>query len=271
MIPFSEALRSAPILALAGMVAFLALAAALDWWRGSSRLVLSWAFACVLFGGIAGRVGHLVANWELYADAPWDVFAVWDSGFSGQGVAGGMVLVTALAVGRRPDLLRPAIVLSLAAFLIWQGVARSSDPRAGGSIAEMTFETLDGTGFNLSESRGRPVVLNLWATWCAPCRSEMPMMADVATQMNDVTFVFANQKEQPQRIAFFLATERLSLPNVVLDPRGDLGRAHASFGLPATIFLTSDGAVAGVHIGEISEIQLRSAIARLQGTSSDLE
>ncbi len=264
-------MRSAPILALAGVVAFLALAAALDWWRGSGRLVLPWAVACVLFGGIAGRVGYLVAHWDRYADGPWHVFAVWDGGFSGQGVAGTMVLVTALLAGRRPELLRPAIMVSLAGFLIWQGVVRSSDAPAGGSIAEMTFETLEGTGFSLSESRGRPVVLNLWATWCGPCRREMPMMENVATQMDDVTFVFANQREQPQRIAFFLATERLSLPNVVLDPRGDLGRAHASLGLPATIFITSDGAVAGVHIGEISETQLRSAIARLHGMNPDQE
>lgn len=250
--------------ALAGLFVFVGVAAFLGWWRGSARAILTWAVVSVCLGAVAGRVGHVVAYWEIYADSLWRSLAIWDGGIAGQGVAGAVVLATAVAAGRRPAILRPALVAGILGFMTWHGVTKLFYTPDRTPIFARQFEELDGTPFDLASLMGRPVVLNLWATWCGPCRREMPMIAEVAAEMADVPFVFANQRETPERIAFFLATERLSLTNIILDPRGDLGRAHASLGLPATIFISGDGAVAGVHVGEISEAALRSAIAKLQ-------
>ncbi len=257
--------------ALAGVFVFVGVATFFGWWRGSLRTILTWAAASVCLGALAGRAGHVVVNWDMYADSPIRILALWDGGISGQGVTGAVVLITAVAAGSRPGILRPALVAGVLGFVTWQGVTNLIFTPERTPISEMQFEQLDGTPFDLARLQGRPVVLNLWATWCGPCRREMPMMAEIASEMSDVTFVFANQREAPERIAFYLATERLSLPNVILDPWGDLGRAHASLGLPATIFIAGDGAVTSVHVGEISERDLRSAIENLQSKTPQEE
>ncbi len=126
------------------------------------------------------------------------------------------------------------------------------------------YLTLAGEPFNPTDFKGRPVVVNLWATWCPPCRREMPMMADVAASNDAATFVFVNQGEGREVIDRYLKTENLKLDHVALDSLREFGGHYAVPGLPATLFIGSDGTLQSVHMGEISREALAAGVQKIQ-------
>jgi thiol-disulfide isomerase/thioredoxin len=108
-----------------------------------------------------------------------------------------------------------------------------------------------------------PRVVNLWATWCPPCRREMPMMAELAADTEGVAFVFANQGEGKQAVRRYLASAGLSLETILIDPFSALSRFYGAPGLPATLFIDAEGILRHAHLGEISREVLQSNIDRL--------
>jgi len=251
--------------ALAGIAVFLLAAEVAGRWIGGSAgaVLRSWAGQVVLFGAIAARMGHVATFWDSFAEEPWRILAFWQGGFSGQWAAGAALVVTVLAMNRARAMLRPGLAALALGLVAWQGVLWQADPMPRTPVTDQRFETLDGHGLALADHAGRPIVLNLWATWCPPCRRELPMMGDVARETAKVTFVFASQREAPQRVAQFLVLEQIALPNVVFDLNGDLGRYYASLGLPTTLFIAADGQLAAMHVGEISRERLEAEIAGL--------
>ena len=125
------------------------------------------------------------------------------------------------------------------------------------------FTTLASQPFLPSSLAGKPTVINLWATWCAPCRRELPMMADVAGQVTGVNLVFVNQGERGDAVASYLDKEGLALANAILDPAMAFGRHYEALGLPATLFIGADGMLKSAHLGEISREALLQGIAEL--------
>lgn len=168
-----------------------------------------------------------------------------------------LTIAGAIAAGW-PSALRAAAPAAAVVAVVALAAAFAS-PRTPGALP-----LLGGGSFALADHAGRPVVLNLWATWCAPCRRELPMMAEAAAAHPGVTFAFAAQREEAQRVATFLAVERIALPNVVLDEGGAWGRAHGTLGLPTTLFFRPDGSLAAVHVGEIDAPTLAARIAELR-------
>lgn len=140
---------------------------------------------------------------------------------------------------------------------LWQAAEGPSAPR-------FTLARLDGSRAPaIADRAGRPAVVNLWASWCPPCRREMPLLAEAAAALPDVDFIFANQGEGAVAIQSYLDDENLELENVVLDPAHSLSRHYAAPGMPVTLFLGADGQVVTSHFGEISREALDVAIARL--------
>jgi len=209
---------------------------------------------------VAGRVVHVAGLPGAYLERPWLVLALWDGGVSAQAalVAGLAVLVLAPAGGgtARRGLAVAVAVGVLAGWATWL-VHPQAGPRAAAPAA---IATIDGREIALADRQGRPLVLNLWATWCAPCRRELPMMAEVAAARADLDVVFVNQREPEARVGLFLATEGFRLGLVALDPDGLLGRRHAAFGLPTTVFIDGDGQVRAVHVGEMTRAQFEAGL-----------
>lgn len=113
-----------------------------------------------------------------------------------------------------------------------------------------------GPAVDLSELRGRPVVINLWATWCRPCRDEMPVLQDAQRRYgNRVEFLGVNTKDDPTRAGPWLQELGITYPQVV-DFDGDLLAYTRVPGLPVTLILHSDGRIAGRHVGALDRKQL---------------
>ena len=101
----------------------------------------------------------------------------------------------------------------------------------------------------LAELRGHPVVVNVWASWCGPCRTEMPALQRVALKRGrDVAFVGVNLKDNREAARRFLKTVPLSYPSYE-DPDGQIYNAYALAGAPSTIFYDASGAKVFTHQG----------------------
>lgn len=127
-----------------------------------------------------------------------------------------------------------------------ESIDRSAKPpKHGDQAPDFVFLTEDGKEYRLSDFRGRPVVLNFWATWCPPCRAEMPAL-DKAYQerKKDGLLILAiNEKEDRDAVRKFRQDMGVSLP-MLLDTRGLVGRTYLVQGLPTSFFIEPDGTVA---------------------------
>jgi thiol-disulfide isomerase/thioredoxin len=136
------------------------------------------------------------------------------------------------------------------------------------TLPDLTLARVAGGDLDLATLEGRPVVLNLWATWCGPCRRELPRMAELAATYPEVAFVFAAQREDEAKVARFLNDHGFELELVVLDDRGQLADRFRSPGLPTTLFFDADRQLMQAHLGEISTVQLFNATVSLLDNDS---
>jgi len=111
---------------------------------------------------------------------------------------------------------------------------------------------------------GRLTVVNLWATWCPPCRAEMPALAAAQRTDRDINFIFANEGESAATVSGYLHREGLTLEGVWLDPHSALGPAVGSRGLPTTLFYNAQGQQVGAHVGAISAAALQARLHDLR-------
>lgn len=135
-------------------------------------------------------------------------------------------------------------------------------PVAGSLAPEFALPDLEGETVRLSDFRDRPVVLNFWATWCGPCRLEMPELDQAQSDYNDagLAILLINQQESPERVRAFAEELGLSTP-ILLDSETQAGRAYGAFYLPSTVFIGPDGVVSAIHRGIISRDQLDGYLA----------
>lgn len=144
----------------------------------------------------------------------------------------------------------------------------SLDRRFAGTPApEVSMERAPGETVTLAEvlaaSKGKRVLVNLWATWCPPCQREMPVLQKAQAARPDVHFVFVNQGESAQQVAAYLARSGLQLRNVLLDAKGDAGTALGHRALPTTLFFDAEGRLVDTRLGELSEASLAERLANL--------
>lgn len=139
-----------------------------------------------------------------------------------------------------------------------------SGEKPPGGLPSLRLECLTpGPEVDLAALRGRPVLVNLWASWCGPCRKEMPLLQENSKRRADtVQFLGVDTKDGTAQAAAFLTKAGVTYPNVV-DPDGDL-LAHLRVpGLPVTVLLDADGRVVGKHIGQLKQSSLDDLLARL--------
>ena len=150
----------------------------------------------------------------------------------------------------------------LASWLIYGGglaliasrLASTTLPTDVGQRApDLALETLDGQTVRLSELRGRVVLLNFWATWCVPCRAEMPEIQSAyeTNRARGFEVLAINLQERPDEIRPFLSELGLTFP-VLLDRDGAVARQYLARALPASYLVDREGIIRYGRIGTLS-------------------
>ena len=131
----------------------------------------------------------------------------------------------------------------------------------------VTFITIEGQKISLHEMRGKVVLVNFWATWCPPCRAEMPAIEKVYRAYKDlgleVLAVNTTDQDSETDAAAFVDELALSFP-IPLDRTGDVSAAYSLRGLPSTYFIDADGVIRSVVVGgPMSEALIQSKVEDL--------
>ena len=144
-----------------------------------------------------------------------------------------------------------------------------SEPQAAGTSE---FATFDGDPLSLEEYRGKWVLVNFWATWCAPCREEMPMLSDLQRELGGDDFdvvTIATGRNPPAAMQKFF--EEIGVDNLPLhrDPKSALAREMSVLGLPITVILNPEGQEVGRLQGDAdwSSDPAKDMLRALIGTS----
>ncbi len=137
--------------------------------------------------------------------------------------------------------------------------------RRSSASPDFTLPALDGSTFKLSGQRGKLVVVNFWATWCGPCRAEMPALeAFHRSHPDDVVIVGVDVSEQKDIVAQFVRDVGVTYP-IALDTSGQVSELYRVSGLPTTYFIGPDGSVRDMVIGgPLTKAAIESKVADLK-------
>lgn len=134
--------------------------------------------------------------------------------------------------------------------------------KTGEPIGDFELNGLDGKPIQLSDYQGKTVLINAWATWCPPCRAEMPALEAFYQQYHTSGFeiLAVNAGDTPEAAAEFVITNQLSFP-VVLDPEVKTLMDMGVQAFPTSILIDENGMVEYIHVGMFTEAQLDQIIA----------
>lgn len=219
-----------------------------------------------LLGLLAARLAYLALHTEPYLAAPLAAIDIRDGGWHAPtGAAAGAAWL--LWRGWRMPVLRMALAsAALAGTVFWVAATwLTRGPQAPAWPALALTSLASGEPVTLAQAaRGRPVVVNLWASWCGPCRQEMPMLAAAQARESAVGFLFVNQGENARVVQAYLAAQGLPLQEVLLDPASALGPAVGAGGLPTTLFYDARGRQVDAHFGVLNAAALQARLTALR-------
>jgi len=160
-------------------------------------------------------------------------------------------------------------LVALVSVAIWQAasqpvgsaanplVGRTGKPAPSFSLASLSQGDRD---LSLSSFRGRPLVINFWASWCIPCRTEMPLLEQAyRSEGGKVQFLGVDSNDTSDAARSFVKQVGVTYP-VVFDGAGGTATHYGLFGLPTTIFISSSGKIMGRFIGQLRASSLQSAL-----------
>jgi peroxiredoxin len=134
----------------------------------------------------------------------------------------------------------------------------------GSYALDFTLETLDGSEASLSDYGGSVVLVNFWATWCPPCRDEIPHFEEAYRAHKDEGFVVlgVNYQESAAEVERFVERLGVTYP-ILLDESGMVAKEYRAVGLPTSVFVDRDGVIQVRHSGYLSEGQLEQYLSKL--------
>lgn len=141
---------------------------------------------------------------------------------------------------------------------ILTGSESSQIVKIGQPAPDFTLRDPDGEAIRLSDYRGNPVIVNFWATWCPPCKYEMPLLEQTYQKHKDAGLVVlaVDVQETAEQVNAYREEMNLSFP-MPLDRGGAVATAYRVSGLPTTVFVDADGVVTAIHRGALVEDSLQ--------------
>ncbi|MDY0206305.1 MAG: TlpA disulfide reductase family protein [Pseudomonas sp.] len=221
-------------------------------------------FSMLISGVIVARVTFVTQYFEQYSNNLWQIIDIRDGGFL---LLPGLIaaVLTGIYKAWRQAPLRVPLAIGVCIGLVVWGASVSvlSALQSSQKIPDITVRDIKGDSLSLQDLAGKPLVINLWATWCPPCRREMPVLAAAQQANPDIRFVFVNQGEGQELVEKFLTQQQLGLRNNLLDTGGRVGQAVGSLSLPTTLFYSADGMLKNNHLGELSHASLKHALRHI--------
>lgn len=150
--------------------------------------------------------------------------------------------------------------------LVVAGLALSQGGNEPTDAKEFELPRLAGEGtVSLAAYRGQPLVVNFFASWCVPCRKEMPAFQTVSARLQGrVAFLGIDHQDNRDGALELIADTGVTYPTGY-DPDGKVATSYGLFGMPTTLFISADGRLLDKHTGELSEAKLNERIASLFG------
>ena len=161
-------------------------------------------------------------------------------------------------------LIAPIILAALLGVYLASRTAPAS-PTAIGSVApDFSVADLDGNPVRLADLRGRPVIVNFWASWCGPCVEEFPLLRDAAARHSDDGLIVVGivWEDRSEAARDFMARNGATWV-AAMDPGGRVARDYGMLGLPETYFIGRDGIIRARQIGQISAASLDAKLAAI--------
>ncbi len=151
------------------------------------------------------------------------------------------------------------------------GAERGIGPGLGKPAPEFALLDTDGNVRHLSDFRGKVVLINFWATWCAPCRKEFPELVETYdTQKSEIVVVGINMQENSDRVREFAEEFGADFP-ILIDPKAEAAEAYRLLGLPSSYFIDQQGVLREQHFGLLTRkiIDEKLEKARAAGAASN--
>ena len=270
-----------PLLLLLGLVFAIWCANRLAKKFDLARIQVQRAAEYTAWTGLVGaRLAFVAVNWSAYRTAPWTIFYLWQPGYlflGGLLFGGACILWQSLkrATDKRKTFAAVLTGSYLTAGILYFGAIGSLEllrqpgtPASGNPAPEIRFEDLSAAPVSLSEFAGRAVVLNFWATWCPPCRREMPMLDEfhAAYSSRGLSVIGLAIDEPPAQVRRFVESIGVSYPIWVDAPPSAPGfdrsrqvfSRYGGVGLPTTVFIDRKGIIRRIYVGELSRGFLHS-------------
>lgn len=246
------------------LLAAMGVALAVGWRIGKQAAaeVESLLWQAMAAGLVVARLAYVWQFREQYFAAPLAILDIRDGGWSPVAGAAATALFALVRQWRRPHV-RDALWSGLAAGAVVWGLGALAFSIAAGDrqkLPALALVSLQGEPVNLSSFAGKPVVINLWATWCPPCVREMPVLQQAQAANPAVHFVFVNVRETRERVNGWLQARQLPLRNVLLDHSGEAAATFGAPGLPTTVFFDASGSLVSSRVGELSSATLQERL-----------
>ena len=223
-------------------------------------LLNRWFTGLILAWLIGARIAHITLHLESYSANPLDALKVWQPGYHGIGGLLTGLLWSAWTLRKRLSALLGSTVILLCASGLWLMLVSLSPLGSASAVSqlpEIRLENVDGADVylpDLADGSDR-VIVNLWATWCPPCRREMPLLEEAA-QREGVSVAVVNQGEDLLPIVRYLDAEGLYFTHALRDPGQTLMALFEAPGLPITVLFDGQGTTLDIHVGEATRAYL---------------
>lgn len=176
-------------------------------------------------------------------------------------VIGGLIVGLGLGIILLFGFLKPEGISGMSD--LTQGMESLPVPSLDAPAPDFELTSLSGEPIQLSDYRGQTVLLNFWATWCGPCRLEMPAFQNRADQFDgELAIVAVNNAEDPTNVQAFVDELGLSF-DILLDPGADVQRLYQVRGYPTSFLIDPEGVIREQKIGLLTEEELDGYLGEL--------